>query len=36
MIEIPITSIIECIVYGGLLLTALTYVFIVTVAAIRL
>ena len=36
MIEIPIVAIVECLVYGGLLLTALTYVFLATVAAIKL
>jgi hypothetical protein len=35
MIEIPIDALLEIIVYGGLLLTAITYWIILTFAAIN-
>lgn len=35
MIEIPIEALLKCIVYGGLLITALTYFTIITFAALN-
>lgn len=35
MIEIPIEALLQCIVYGGLFVTALTYFTILTFAALN-